>query len=116
VALFLTRLFGIQGLNMRQQYMPSPDGQRFLVDTVTESVDSPHYGDPELEAERISARRLTEDRHRRFGKAHGIVQAAAQGELQIQMVASPVTTPNTSAFNRLSGVLDLLVLRSRQKV
>jgi hypothetical protein len=41
VALFLTRLFGIQGLNMRQQYMPSPDGQRFLVDTVTESVDSP---------------------------------------------------------------------------
>jgi hypothetical protein len=32
------------------------------------------------------------------------------------MVASPVTTPNTSAFNRLSGVLDLLVLRSRQKV
>jgi Tol biopolymer transport system component len=41
VALFLTRLFGIQGLNMRQQYMPSPDGQRFLVDTVTESVESP---------------------------------------------------------------------------
>ncbi len=41
VALFLTRLLGIQGLNMRQQYMPSPDGQRFLVDTVTESVESP---------------------------------------------------------------------------
>jgi Tol biopolymer transport system component len=41
VALFLTRLFAIQGLNIRQQYMPSPDGQRFLVDTVTESVESP---------------------------------------------------------------------------
>ena len=35
-ALFLTRVFPIQGINIRQQYMPSLDGQRFLVDSVTE--------------------------------------------------------------------------------
>ena len=40
-ALFLTGVFALQGLNIRQQYMPSPDGQRFLVDSVIESAQSP---------------------------------------------------------------------------
>ena len=35
-ALFLTRVFEIHGINIRQQYMPSPNGQSFLVDSVTE--------------------------------------------------------------------------------
>jgi hypothetical protein len=40
-ALFLTRVFAVQGINIRQQYMPSPDGQRFLIDSVTEPAQSP---------------------------------------------------------------------------
>ena len=34
----------------RQQYMVSPDGQRFLMNTVTEEADLAHHGHPELEA------------------------------------------------------------------
>ena len=40
-ALFLTRVFAIQGINIRQQYMPSKDGQRFLVDSVPEETAQP---------------------------------------------------------------------------
>ena len=40
-ALFLTRMFAVQGVNIRQQDMPSPDGQRFLIDSVIESAQSP---------------------------------------------------------------------------
>jgi len=40
-ALFLTRVFAIQGINIRQQYMPSANGQRFLVDSVPEDPAQP---------------------------------------------------------------------------
>jgi len=40
-ALFLTRVFEIQGINIRQQYMPSPNGQSFLVDSVSEDPAQP---------------------------------------------------------------------------
>ena len=41
VPLFATRVGGaVQGFN-RQQYMVSPDGQRFLMNTVTEEATSP---------------------------------------------------------------------------
>ena len=40
-ALFLTRVFQIEGINIRQQYMPSPNGQHFLVDSLTEAPAQP---------------------------------------------------------------------------
>ena len=42
VPLFVTRIGGAVGPNVtRQQYMVSPDGQRFLMNTVTEEATSP---------------------------------------------------------------------------
>jgi len=41
VPLFMTRVGGAIQTNSRQTYMPSPDGQRFLMNTIAEESAAP---------------------------------------------------------------------------